>query len=180
MKKTLIFALAAVALPSFAASIDWTMSTGGAANYMVGEDGNKLNGTAYLLLTSDVATFDSESAIQDVALGSATITDGINKERQTSTSDLLVAPTEYQFSLIVFDSASSKYFLAADTKTKAAYNLGADMTDYGTAQSISFNAQNLYATAALRGTQTYTSVPEPATAALALLGLGLMIKRRKA
>ena len=29
-------------------------------------------------------------------------------------------------------------------------------------------------------TDSWTAVPEPATAALALLGLGLMIKRRKA
>ena len=178
MKKIILSALAALAIPASAASIDWTLNTAAAANYMVGKDGNKLNGTAYLLLTSDVATFDSESAIQDVALGSATITDGVNKTKQTATSDKLVAPTSYSFSVLVFDSSSASYFLASAPKSEQAYNLSGDV--YTDAKSITFSAAQLYASATTRGTQTYTSVPEPATAALALLGLGLLIKRRKA
>ena len=183
MKKIVLLALAAIAIPASAASIDWTLNTAAAANYMVGSDGNKLNGTAYLLLTSDansLGTFAAAdkflTAMEDVALGSATITDGINKTKQTATSDKLVAPTSYSFSVLVFDGSS--YYVASAAKSMTAYNLTGDV--YTDAKAITFTANEMYASAAKRGTQAYVAVPEPATAALALLGLGLMIKRRKA
>jgi len=180
MKKLILFALLAMAIPASAASINWTIATGGDANFMVNSDKNKVTGMAYLILTSDMSEFSSKTDIEKVALGSAEITDGINKTQQTATSTKLTAPTEYEFSLVVFDSVKSEYFVADTTKTKAAYNLGADLDHYGTATSITFNAKDVHATSALQGTQTYHSVPEPSVALMGLLGLGMLLKRRRA
>ena len=180
MKKSIFFALMAMAIPAFAASINWSMSTGGTANFMVNSDNEKVKGFAYLLLSSDVASFSSEAEIQSVALGSAEITDGVNKDTQIATSDKLTAPNKYDFSLIVFDTTKSEYYIASAEKKEAAYNLGADMDHYGTATSIAFTAKEVYATSALRHTQTYTSVPEPSVALMGLLGLGMLLKRRRA
>ena len=192
MKKAILLLLAAMALPVSAASIDWILNTGGSSNYMVGEDGNKLTGTAYLMLVDDVssATFTSEQDIINLAIGGSdgaiSITDGVNKTKTTATDNRLTAPTEYTFTVLVFDSSASSYYVAdASNKTYAAYNLGASVDNYGTPIQASFNAKELYATSALRGTQTYTplatpSVPEPSSAALALAGLALLLKRRRA
>ena len=190
MKKLLTFTVLFAVGVASAASIDWKLSTGGSSNYMVGKDGNALTGTAYLLLASDVTDFASEDEIAAAALGSASITSGVNKDTQTATSSKLTAPQAYDFTVLVYDSASDTYFTSAATKNQQTYNFGADMDNYGTATSISFTANNLYATSTLRGTQEWTSpggsgqqgedVPEPATGALALAGVALLFKRRRA
>ena len=189
MKKSILLAFLALALPASAASIDWTMSTGlTSKNWMVDMDGNKLNGTAYLMLTSDATgtTFTSLSDITDLALGGAaggvTITDGINKTTTTTTDSDLTAPTEYSFTVLVYDPAKNSYYLSA-AKSQSAYNLSGD--EYTDAKAISFTSENMYASSSTRNSQTWTSVtpaavPEPSSAALALAGLALLLKRRRA
>ena len=185
MKKSILLAVLALALPASAASIDWTMNTAAASNYMVGSDGKKLTGVAYLMLTDSLtdevlATFKTQDAIQEQALGKAgvTITDGINKATTTTTDSRLSAPYSYSFTVLIYDTVNNEYFKSSTFKEQTAYNLSGD--DYTDPKAISFNAQQLYATSTLRGTQTYVSVPEPSTAALALAGLALLLKRRKA
>jgi len=181
MKKTVLLLFLALTLPSFAASVDWKLNTGATSNYMVGKDGEKLTGTAFLLLASDVSdSFTSVSQIEAVALGSAAISSGVNTTTQTATSSKLTAPTEYTFAVLIYDSSAKSFYEAAATKKQAAYNLGADTDHYGTATQISFTAANVYASAQTRNTQSWTSVPEPSVALMGLLGLGMLLKRRRA
>ena len=184
MKNTILLTFLASVLSVSAASIDWTMNTGIAKNnYMVDADGNKLNGVAYLMLTDSLSgvTFTSQDEIVDLSLGKAgvTITDGINKATTTTTDDRLTAPDSYSFTVLVFDAAKSTYYLSA-AKTQDAYNLSGD--EYTDPKSITLSNDNMFASAATRGTQTWTAVgvPEPSSAMLGLLGLGLLLKRRKA
>ena len=184
MKKTILaLALTVVAFSASAASIDWTLATG-RSGYMTDSTGAKLTGTAYLLLTDSLTgvTFNSEQDIVDLALGGSdgalAISDGINKDTKTSTDDRLTAPTSYSFTVLVFDSVNKEYFLSSTAYSEAAYNLSGD--EYTDAKSISFNQAEMYANAATQGKQTYISVPEPSVALMGLLGLGMLLKRRKA
>ena len=185
MKKSILFTFFALTLSTFASGIDWKLNTLSTANYMVGADGNKLTGTAYLMLTDDVTstTFTSEQDIINLALGgsegSIAIVNGVNTNLKTTTDNRLVAPTEYSFTVLIFDSGSGSYYTTA-SKTYAAYNPGADADHYGGQVQMTMTAGDLYATAAKRGTQDWVSVPEPSTAALALAGLALLLKRRRA
>ena len=183
MKKTILFALLAMAIPAVAASIDWELNTG-RSGYMTDSKGNKLKGTAYLLLTSDLASasFTSEDDIVDLAIGKSNgglaITDGKNTETKTSTDNRLTAPNPYSFTVVVYDSVNKEYFTSSTYKEECAYNLSGD--EYTDAKSISFSAAQMYATADTRNTQTYHAVPEPSVALMGLLGLGMLLKRRRA
>ena len=183
MKKTILFALLALAIPASAASIDWKLNTG-RNGYMTNSDGDKLSGTAYLLFTSDLtgASFKSEDDIIALAIGgsdgSLAITDGKNTDTKTSTDNRLTAPKSYSFTVLVYDSVKKEYFTSSSAEEQTTYNLSGD--EYTDPKSITLSAAQVYATADTRNTQTYHSVPEPSVALMGLLGLGMLLKRRKA
>ena len=183
MKKTILFALLALAIPASAASIDWKLNTG-RNGYMTDSNGDKLTGTAYLLFTDDLrgASFTSLDDIVDLAIGKSdgglAITNGKNTETKTSTDSRLTAPESYSFTVLVYDSVNNEYFTSSDPKQQTAYNLSGD--EYTDAKTITFNQEEMYATDTTRNTQTYHSVPEPSVAIMGLLGLGMLLKRRKA
>ena len=166
------------------ASMDWTMNYG-RNGYAADKSGNKFTGTVYLLLTDSISGLSGftsssafETALNEVALGSTTLTDGKNTDRQTATSSLLTAPNTYSVSVLFYDAAN-KAFYTSTSVSGSAYNLGGDT--YGDAQGVTFSATNLSANSdAARAGVTWTPVPEPSTAALALAGLALLLKRRKA
>ena len=183
MKKTILFALLALAIPASAASIDWKLNTG-RSGYMTNSDGDKVTGTAYLLLKSDLdnASFTSENDIIALAIGKADgglkITDGKNTETKTSTDGRLTAPDSYTFQVVVYDKVKNEYFTSSVEKEQNTYNLSGD--EYTDAKQITFSAAQMYADADTRNTQTYHSVPEPSVAIMGLLGLGMLLKRRRA
>ena len=183
MKKTIVLALLALAVPAFAASIDWKLNTG-RSGYMTNSKGDKLTGTAYLLLTSDIADFKSEQEIKNAALGDGdenswlSIENGVNTGTKTTTDGDLIAPTKYSFTVVVYDSVAKEYFTSSTYKEQTTYNLGGD--EYADATQITFSAAQMYADADSRGTQTYHAVPEPSVAIMGLLGLGMLLKRRRA
>ena len=187
MKKSILLALLALALPASAGTIDWIMNTMADSNYMVGTDGNKLTGSAYLVLTSEYesATVETLNDITGLALGgdSLVIENGVNKTVKTTTDDRITPVdglTALSFTVLVYDSVNNAFYASAE-KTQKAYQTSGD--NYTDPKQVSFTAANLYATANKRGTQTYhalVSVPEPSSAALALAGLALLLKRRRA
>ena len=184
MKKSILLALLALALPASAGTIDWVLSTGAANNYMVGTDGNKLSGMAYLVLTAayEEATITKLDDITALALGGdfLTIEDGVNMNVKTTTDNRIKpvdGTTALSFTVLVYDKVNKSYFASAE-KTQKAYNTSGD--EFTDARQVSFTAANLYATAAKRGTQTYHAVPEPSVALMGLLGLGMLLKRRRA
>ena len=175
--------LMTVAFSASAASIDWELNTG-RNGYMTDSTGAKLTGTAYLMLTDTLTgvSFTSEQDIVDLALGgssgSLSIANGVNKTTMTSTDDRLTAPTSYSFTVLVFDSVNKEYFLSSAANSETAYNLSGD--EYTDAKTVSFSASQMYADATTRNTQTYVPVPEPSVALMGLIGIGMLIRRRKA
>ena len=188
MKKSILLVLLALALPASAGTIDWKLNTAATSNYMVDQDGNKLNGTAYLVLTDEytAATISTLDDITSLALGgdSLAITDGVNKDLVTTT-DSRITPVDgttlISFTVLLYDTANGSFY-ASTARSQTAYQLSGD--EFTDQKQASFNAVELYATAAKRNTQTWhpapASVPEPSSAALALAGLALLLKRRRA
>ena len=194
MKKLLTFALLAAVGVASAASIDWKTST--ARNtYVWDSDGNKFNGTAYLVLADDVATILAptedktfQDLLGDYKIDEVALSNGAYAipQRTTPDSTKLEDNTRYDFQVILVDS-NGNYSLSSDTQKSKAYIPGE-----GTGEPISFGAALLGAAGtASASTATWNEapvyqgggqpgVPEPATGALALAGVAHLFKRRRA
>ncbi len=192
MKKlTTLAAMVLVAASVQAASIQWTLSTGAATMKTPGAT-TALTGTAYLILANDLADLQSDigadgfaESIKDYKLGEASITSGRNTTTQTATSNKLTAGNSYDFQVVIYDSASNQYYTSS-VKNQKAYDPTSSDDALQIPKSITLTADDVYAT---RGTNASTApwasgapsgVPEPATGALALAGVALLFKRRRA
>ncbi len=91
------------------------------------------------------------------------------------TADNVVGATYQVF--FSYDGVLKDLYTDADMTTVA--SMTATVVQDATTQLFSANPTTLYA-AGSSGTDTYVAVPEPSTAALALAGLALLLKRRKA
>ena len=179
--KKIISAMALVAaVAASGASIQWNLSLG-RSGLIADSTGAALNGNLYLVLTSSAGDLASAAesdtfaaTLDSVALDSMTLSGGKNTATKTTTSPRLVVDQNYSFSLVVYDAANSQYYLSS-ALGETAYDETAAVV---TPTKVTFTATMVGSTSGK--TWASTSVPEPATAALALLGLGLMIKRRKA
>ena len=192
MKKLLSLTLIALAAASLqAASIQWKMSTGAATMKSPGTT-TALTGMAYLILASDLADLQTDiaadgfaEAIKDYKLGEATITSGKNTNDQTASSSKLTAGNSYDFQVVIYDSTANKYYTST-VKNQKAYDPNSDDDALKIPKAITLGADDVYAT---RGANPSTAswqsgepsgVPEPATGALALAGVALLFKRRRA
>ena len=185
MKKLLVFALCtAVAGFASAGSIQWNMNLG-RSGFVADSKGNALSGDIYLILTSSATALEEaaanntfETVLSDVKLDSMTLTDGKNANVVTTTkpSTTLKPDQTYSFSLVVFDAANKQFYVSS-ALSEVAYDEGADVV---TPTKVTFTGSMVGNTFATPTNGKWTSVPEPSTAMLALAGLALLIKRRRA
>ena len=184
MKKLLVFALCMfIAGVASAGSIQWNISLG-KKGFIADSNGDAMTGTLYFLLT-DTANSLSDAVdlnkfadtLESSKLGSMELTDGKNTAVNTVTKSntVLTPDTTYSFSLIVFDTANKQFYIASAIEQKA-YDEAADIV---TATQVTFNQTQVGSSYAANWSPT-APVPEPSTAALALAGLALLLKRRKA
>ena len=202
MKKLLIIALcAAFAGIASAASINWQVKD--TRNTFLWDSSNaKGNYTTYLVLASDVSTittptedktFDqllAANKIDEVSTTSGAYKTS-NPAERVATSSKLTAGQKYTFQLLTVDS-NGKYALSSALE-QFAYTTDSQAEQYTDATSVTFTAGMLGA-AAQAGSTTWNdkpvyqgggggdqpAVPEPATGALALAGVALLFKRRRA
>ena len=199
MKKVLaLAAIAATSLAANAASINWTVS-GNTTTVLYGvevsETGEASSSTTALKNTNvyfilagglddvfkDVEKNDLNgfnTVLSSITLDTATTTENGTKPSVTrkvvSGDDRLTAATQYTFGLLVYDTDSDgNIWYKVATANQVAYVDGADARD----QKVATLA---FAKLANDTQAAWTAVPEPATAAMALLGIGMMLKRRKA
>ena len=201
MKKTLTFLLIAASIAAQAASVDWGI-TSIRKTYLYDSTDNKGDFTAYLVLASDVATItaptedkDFDTLLNQYKLDKVDLTGGtykVDDRTATASDDVLKARSaggsEYTFQLILVDS-KGKYSLSS-TASAYAYDPSNDdatsllfgNTDIGAAAQAggtTWNEKPTYGGGGQGGGET-PGVPEPATGALALAGVALLFKRRRA
>ena len=194
MKKLLTFALLATVGVANAASINWNYNFG--TRTIKDSDGNKLTGTAYLILADDLADIQAAAdpsdpsafldALNDAKLDSIGISGGKSTSTTGTASDSdLVAGTEYDFQVLIYDTAKNQYYVST-SKRYAAYDGASDDPALAKPVEAKFSGAELGATTGSNpntnewSSATPSGVPEPATGALALAGIALLFKRRKA
>ncbi len=201
MKKLLTLALLAAVGVASAASIDWRTATS-RNTYVWDSDGEKFNGSAYLVLKSDMddtilAPTETETFAQLLdanKLASVSLTDGkYAVDQSTVTSGKLTAGTEYEFQIVLVDS-NGNYKTTPAVKERA-YTSGTDdariisfgTSDFGASKNPPSDPAGAWNDAPVYQNDDPgpgpgpdpSDVPEPATGALALAGVALLFKRRR-
>ena len=168
--------VALVAVSASAASIDWAMNLGRSGK-IVDSTGATYTGNVYLVLAD--TTFNATTAeefdaqLKAATLGTMTITAGkAPTTTSTATSDKITAGTSYDFAVVVYDAAKSVYYMS-QSNSQYAYTLGVD----DPLQVPSFTQSQMAAPSTW--SPSYVTIPEPASAMLALAGVAMLIRRRK-
>lgn len=188
MKKTLTFlAVAMIAMSAHGATIEWTLSNIAFGGSKLTSAGTELVASLFYLGSGGtLADNYTEAEIQ--ALNVVSTASGTNtKSANTGAFDLVEGTHAngdvFGMLLTYADSASGKtyYNIAATTYTLSGF---ADASSSVDSYKLAATAMN-YTTADASTTKVspgggWTAVPEPSTAALALAGLALLLKRRKA
>ena len=180
MKKILTFALVlATASIASAASLNWSMS--GIMDYATGTQ--KTAGYAvYLFITEQSSDFGAKtttiSDVETMIKNGSALTDYIAASATSNAGGAVSGATGYNGtnfgagdSLTAFavifngsDIATATHYKVTDTKS-------ASWTSSNGAKAVAFGSQ---------ANSSWTAVPEPSTAVLALAGLALLLKRRRA
>ena len=182
----LTLAIAIAAITSQAAQINWG-ATGQIKfdNANVGSSGATLKLVALFNVTDDWSTY-----ALDVAKGTATGNVVATKATNTG-SAALPATSPYGFTFGEENNISSKVFVdgakfamvALTTQDGKDYYWASDVYEVSESSSNYNGTSKTYTMSVVAGNSINTgwkAVPEPSTAALALAGLALLLKRRKA
>ena len=189
MKKLMTLALATLAVVAAqAANINWTI--GGTTTAMTYDKDGKTPtvGTIYFILADDLSSISGketqkefESALAAITLDSSESTsDGTHPivSKKTVSSDLLTDGKSTTFGILTYCvDSDGKGWYHVGTATATAW---ADGTP-ATAQKAVTTAWAKLSADTYKAAWTKTeSVPEPATGALALAGIALLFRRRRA
>ena len=183
MKKLItLLVLSGFAGVASAASINWDINMGRNGK-IVDTNGDPMNTAIYLILDTSVSDLETavtennfETALTSAKLGQATLSSGKLTGTQTASSDKLTANTYYNFALVVYDTANAQYYVS-DSIRQQAYDAGAEVV---TPKSVSFGTDHVGSTYSGANFSPTTTVPEPSVAIMGLLGLGMLLKRRRA
>ena len=181
MKKLLVFSLLALAVCAQAATVKWNWKSDAVVKFDSTSVG--ANATAYLLYIGDKSV-SSYTFNEYVDMAGSAVATASTKVGKVNTSGVTVDATPGNFvTMLSYVSGSDTYWNVSSsvyTLTQAGID---DLTNSGTPLAdSSFSFSNTVKTE--KGTGTvgggWAMVPEPSTAALALAGLALLIKRRRA
>ena len=188
MKNIITATLLFVAFSVSAASINWQVS-GIATKTLSNYDGTTAANTPVYLILADATSLASITDVSDKdtftsALSLITVASGVSKadgkkwdgagNYTAYSSPLLTAGTQYDLGMLYFsEDAKGNGFYRVVSGKGTAY----DPTVEGATGSVSLNYGTLSSASWTKG---YTAVPEPSTAVLALAGLALLLKRRRA
>ena len=187
MKKLIACLVAVMAVGALhAASINWTI-TGSTTTVANDYLGNAYTSKAYLVLASNLSSITSdtqtkaqfESALAALCVSDATSSDGKKPAVSgvTVTDDKLASGVATTFGLvIVSEDEDGNGFYKVITATGTPYVTGATAD----AQTKVSTAWNFGTKSWVQGYATPQPVPEPATGALALAGVALLFRRRRA
>ncbi len=196
MKKLLAFAaFVAMAVQAQAATISWGL---GADVYLMkaGEDytsavladddsAPEVAAGSYLALvylgqgvdSFNISDITADSVVDTAAYAIDTSMGGVDyKPFQTDTdvNDTTKYADGASFGVVWFDGGSSKFDYIYSIDDGSAFNAGTTIAD------MTRGSATILPASETQGWGGVVAVPEPATAALALLGLGMLLKRRRA
>ena len=181
-------ALVTIASSLQAASIDWTVS--GLNKVLTDYSGSTAAGTTVYLILADSASLASITSTESKTLTKSEFEDALDAitiatvsadnegkkpatVKNTVASDLLTAGSTYQMAAIYLSStAEFTYYRSSGAVSGTAYDPAIEGASGGVGTS--------WATMSAATWTKASAVPEPSTAALALAGLALLLKRRKA
>ena len=187
MKKYTLLFVAMIAMTTQAASIDWKIT--GLNSAIVDYLGNPAaNTTIYLVsgTASDIASItdasdkDAFSSALSAITIATTASDSSGKKPATTTTtvshDSLIASQDYTLGMLYLsEDSDGNGFFRVTTALGTAY----DPNVVGSSGSVSTSWANMKNASWTKG-YTAAAVPEPSTAVLALAGLALLLKRRRA
>jgi hypothetical protein len=170
MKKIITLTVVCIAMLANAAQIDWKLTVG------KGYDGFSVYAISGTTAASVLAAFASDEIADwtaPVAGLTSVIIDG-NTSRTAAEGTTVDISASDNLVFVIFDKAIAEgtQFWVLNDYTIPAANVYTPPAS-GTKAAISL------ATQGVAGTGTFTAVPEPASAMLALAGVAMLIRRRK-